>query len=243
MASTAQAARLTEVHRLAQARLGALTVQQLLAAWRMIDLASLDETAEAWLRVAVPLIQAQRSASAGLAANYYQTFRALEVGAGIDRFVPLLAGPADPRAVSTSLLVTGPYRVRHGLALGRDATKMLDIGGASSSAAGMRHALTGGRETLVGSARADRKALGWARVTSGNPCAFCAMLASRGPVYTEQSGDFEAHDHCSCTAEPVFSTDSDWPPGAREYREQWDDATAAASGDDKLAAFRASFDA
>jgi hypothetical protein len=36
-------------------------------------------------------------------------------------------------------------------------------------------------------------------------CDFCEMLADRGAVYGEASADFEAHDHCSCSAEPVFA--------------------------------------
>ncbi len=40
--------------------------------------------------------------------------------------------------------------------------------------------LTAGREVVQQSSRR------WRRVTDGNPCGFCAMLASRGPVYTSE---------------------------------------------------------
>ena len=62
------------------------------------------------------------------------------------------------------------------------------------------------------------------------------MLASRGGVYGE-GADFQAHDHCSCTAEPAY-------PGSRmtatadRFREQWDRTTRGLSGDDALNAFR-----
>lgn len=39
------------------------------------------------------------------------------------------------------------------------------------------------------------------RITSGDPCPFCEILAAG--VRTG-SADFPAHDHCSCTAEPIF---------------------------------------
>jgi hypothetical protein len=42
-------------------------------------------------------------------------------------------------------------------------------------------------------------------VTSGNACDFCSMLADRGAVYGEASAEFEAHDHCSCSAQPVYA--------------------------------------
>lgn len=44
------------------------------------------------------------------------------------------------------------------------------------------------------------------RITSGTACAFCRMLAGRGAVYSENTGRFQAHDHCACTAEPDFTT-------------------------------------
>jgi hypothetical protein len=43
------------------------------------------------------------------------------------------------------------------------------------------------------------------RVLSSNPCSFCRMLAGRGAVYHEGTASFESHDHCACSAEPVFS--------------------------------------
>jgi hypothetical protein len=72
------------------------------------------------------------------------------------------------------------------------------------SGAVTRHVLDGGRETLLASVRGDRRARGWARVTSAEPCEFCSMLASRGGVYMATSGAFAAHDHCACGVEPVF---------------------------------------
>lgn len=41
------------------------------------------------------------------------------------------------------------------------------------------------------------------RVTVGKTCAFCCMLAARGPVYTKDTAAFQAHVYCDCTYEPV----------------------------------------
>nr|DAE86972.1 MAG TPA: minor capsid protein [Caudoviricetes sp.] len=53
----------------------------------------------------------------------------------------------------------------------------------------------------------------FARVCHPNkngPCGFCAMLASRGPVYkSSESAGIRAdryHDHCFCTCTPVFTS-------------------------------------
>jgi hypothetical protein len=42
------------------------------------------------------------------------------------------------------------------------------------------------------------------RVLGGAGCDFCQMLAGRGEVYSAETADFEAHDHCGCTAEPIY---------------------------------------
>lgn len=235
MASTPEARRLTEVHRQAQLRLGAQTVQQMRAAWRLVDFDDLDGTVPGWLRVAQPLIDRQHRASTTLAANYYTTFRRLEFDPE-SRFAPSLAGQLDPQAVITSLNVTGPSTVKRATSQGKSSMSAMSLGEARTSSAAMRHALAGGRNTIIRSIQFDRSALGFARATSGSACAFCAMLASRGPVYSKATVDFETHDGCGCTAEPVYSRNAAWPAGSEDYKTLWDEV---ASGDpDPLNAFR-----
>jgi hypothetical protein len=45
------------------------------------------------------------------------------------------------------------------------------------------------------------------------------MLADRGAVYSEATADFAAHDHCGCSAEPVYGDKSrtvrDYVPSSR----------------------------
>lgn len=61
----------------------------------------------------------------------------------------------------------------------------------------------------------------WARVvhpSKNGPCGFCAMLASRGPVYkTSESAGVRVdryHVHCKCEAVPVY-TSREWPGKAQ----------------------------
>lgn len=89
-----------------------------------------------------------------------------------------------------------------------------------------------------------RRALSWARVLTGaENCAFCVMLASRGPVYSgpDDAGQMLAsdkwpdakgyinsyHDNCDCVVVPIYDF-SDWP-GRESYRalEDWYQATIA----------------
>lgn len=63
------------------------------------------------------------------------------------------------------------------------------------------------------------KAVGWARVLTGlESCGFCAMLASRGPVYGTEwlaqhrgrnQQENKYHDGCDCLIVPVFDS-NDW---------------------------------
>lgn len=237
MAATGMGVELTKLQQAAQLRLAARTIWLMRSVWGLLDTADLDATFQRWLKVAVPVVQTNRVASARLAAAYLAAFRLAELGSA-EGLPVVLAAPADVKAVTTSLLVTGPWSVKKAMTSGVDLARAVDVAEARSSAAAMRHVLSGGRETIVGTVAADRQALGWARVASANSCAFCAMLASRGPEYgSEDTAAFEAHDGCQCGAEPVYRDDAAWPANSERYRELWDEH-AAGSGGDALNAFR-----
>jgi hypothetical protein len=235
MAATAAAARLTEAHRQAQIRLGISTVGSIRSSWKVLDPSAVDATTRDWLRVAVPLVAAHRTLSAQLARTYLAVHRQLEVPGA----APITASAApslDARRALVALTVTGPYALKAASARGVPLQTATSTAGDQAAGAAMRLALDGGRQTITDTVAADPKALGWARATSGEACAFCALLASRGPVFSEASVDFEAHDHCSCTPEPIYHRDADWPSGARDYRDLYDQV---AKGDpDPLNAFR-----
>lgn len=131
--------------------------------------------------------------------------------------------PRD-RAVEISLNVTGPIGQKAKRARGKSVREARDISFVESSGAASRHVLTGGRQSLLTLLQDDPQVQRWVRVTDGDPCAFCAMLAGRGPVYlTEDSAGFRAHDHCACTAEAVYYNDAPWPGRAAEFRRLWDE--------------------
>lgn len=103
-----------------------------------------------------------------------------------------------------------------------------------------RHGRDAGRQGEIDAARHDRRALGYARRLTGDyNCAFCTMLASRGPVYRSANAALirhegrgrnavatgePFHDHCDCEVVPVFKRD-DWE-GRDQYEELsrlWDE--------------------
>lgn len=203
MAATVAGRRLTEKHRLLQLRLAALTVAQMRTVWPLLDPEHLDASAARWLRAAVPLVAAQRRNSAILAARYAQEFRRLEAPTA-PSFTPspIVDLPVDE--VVTSLTVTGPVSVKQAMARGVPLVRAMSTAEARVAGAALRQALTGGRDTIAHAVDDDPNALGWQRITSGAPCEFCSMLASRGAVYGQATGAFQAHDHCSCQTEPVY---------------------------------------
>jgi len=80
-----------------------------------------------------------------------------------------------------------------------------------------RLVLNQGRETTVENVQRDRQARAWAREVRPGCCAFCALMASRGPAYRSQDtaggnanirftggGKFKFHNNCYCDVVPVF---------------------------------------
>jgi hypothetical protein len=119
--------------------------------------------------------------------------------------------------------------------------------GARQAAAAQRLVMNGGRSTVWTNTQHDRRALGYIRVSpTGTPCGWCAMLLSRGAVYkssatAEYSDGDKYHDHCRCTAEPVYTatqTASSKYALNREYGELWPQVTKGLSGKAAVAAWR-----
>lgn len=242
------AAALSEQHRQAQLRIRSSALRDFLLLWPLWtgDSDSFGRLVQATL----PLISVYRRASASVAGSYYATLRTAEdiKGSATIR----LASAIAPEKVTASMHVTGQALTHDALSAGRSATEARRVALTRVSGAVTRHVLDGGRETVLDSVAADHEALGWARLTDGKPCAFCAMLAARGAVYkTETTADFQAHDHCACQAIPLYKG-SKLPRLNREFRDLYDRAQreAEASGEldrgtanDRLNAFRRLYDA
>lgn len=242
MAATLAATRLTEAHRVAQGRIGVRTALQMAQVWPLLDSQALDATTGRWLTAARAIVAQRAAESAALAGAYATAYRAAELGEVDPDFTVVPMVPLDERAVSTSLVVTGPVQVKGAVTAGRTLAVAFDLARAASAAAAQRHALNAGRQVLADTADADPAARGWARVPSSRCCAFCAMLASRGPEYGSRgSASFEAHDRCGCTVEPHYRGDG-LNPQSRRFRGMWDATTSGVPSGDKVAAFRAVID-
>jgi hypothetical protein len=227
MARTLEGAALTRAHSARQLALRATTLRDLLALWGTVDATDLSSSIHVFVRAAVVLARARNQDSAGLAANYYRLFRTAEgiPGTAVAR---LAAAPtveqiaAEVRGAS----LAGIVNARRAGASAEVATRH---GFVRAAGAVTKLVLSGGRMTLLRSVEADPRTIGWGRVTSGDPCAFCRMLAGRGPAYgSKRSADFEAHDSCACTAEPSYEG-SEPSAQAVQYQREWKAAQAQAA--------------
>jgi hypothetical protein len=196
--------RLTQQHRAQQLLLRRATVAQVSRLWPALDWAQLDRTYPDFALSVAALVQRNRQTSAGLAAQYLAAFRKASDVPG--RVKVVFAEPLIVGQFTASLRVTSVVAAKKAAAAG-DAPEVAMRNALTQTTGSMARLVLGaGRETVVGTAKADRAAFGWQRVLGGAGCDFCRMLASRGAVYKEDTSDFESHDHCGCSAEPVYDS-------------------------------------
>ncbi|MDT8910896.1 hypothetical protein [Amycolatopsis sp. PS_44_ISF1] len=250
MAATTAGRAATTAHRLAQGRISARVVAEVLGLWRSLD--PLRLTDPGWSAQVLAALARHREDSAALATRYYRDFRRAEAPAAAP--LPPRPAPAGTSApwrnrAATSLRVTGTRTVARLILGGLAPEAALDRAGPGVAAASSRHVLESGRAVVQTSLRADPAARGWLRVTDGDPCAFCAMLASRGafgtPVLyrsersattTAATGE-EYHDGCGCQAEPVFGRVV-LPEASQRFAALWETSTEGLSGKAARNAFR-----
>ena len=235
MALTVEGRALTEAHRRAQIALAARVDRISRSLWKRLDVADLDRSQPGWLTAQMALLSGAYSQSQDIAEEYVSAYRAAEATGPTGPFV----APLFPREESVAaMLIGGPRQVK--AYIGQGASPGAAHGAALSKLTGMarRQVLAGGRMAIDATTEYDSKAIGWRRVTDGKPCAFCAMLASRGPVYASEERASEVagsglryHSHCGCTAEIVYG---EWIPTKAEqgYIDAYEEAAREATAVD-----------
>jgi hypothetical protein len=193
-----------------QLGLRAVVLQQTVALWPTLDVNQLDATFPAWALATGSLTSRGHSASTALAGSYLRAAWGASGGAGMPAIV--IPPPLPAAQIVIALRVTAVATVKAAIGVGQSPGDAMATGLVMSSGAIGRLVLSGGRDTIVESVRAQPRAR-WERITGPTPCDFCAMLADRGDVYrSEETAGFEAHDHCGCDAaaeyDDAVSTDA-----------------------------------
>lgn len=244
-------ARLALEYRHRQALLSARLMRQIMETWReLADPARVDANWPVLRSVLGPLVLAARAESAALARVFYLQARN---GAGIDDdgFVPSTPSLLDPARLASTLDVTGPVEFKKAISAGKSPTQAVDAAAVKMAGSTSYLTLEGGRQVMQDSIDRDSEATGWSRVTDNNPCAWCAMLASRGPVYKsagtagrnqnkrfEGDGEFKYHDSCACQAWPSFSLEEPFIGVAEKLYDDWRRETRGHGGKHAVNAFR-----
>ena len=215
---------LAEEHRILQVQLTERLAPLLAEVYmKTIDPMNLDATFPRYLAAVSKLLGVGRAQSDALARRYYMRAASL-AGATPEALAEVALSPILAEQVAVSLQVTGVATVKQQVAKGVPLDAAQRFGLAATIAAAKRIILDGGREMLIETSKRDRNVDGWARITDGSSCAFCAMLVSRGPVFSEKSVSFRSHDRCGCGVRLVFKSDRDagWSPQAKALRRLWD---------------------
>lgn len=215
MARTSAGELLTEQHRTEQISIRAAALSEVGRTWSMVNPTDLSGTINPWAQTAAALAEPRWRESAEAAQRYYGRFRAVE---GIGDTAPMV--PEHDRERSERLLrgaaLSGILNARR---QGLSADASMSNGHTKMSGQTTSLVLAGSRNLLLDAAHSDPEATGnIARITSGDPCAFCAMTASLGFF---DDDDFETHDHCGCSMEVEFPGASA-PASSQRFRDIWD---------------------
>lgn len=229
---------------------------------RAVDPTS-QRSVDRWLEIVIPRLIRSSDQGARDAAAFFEALRRLE---GVnDGFRPTATlGTVDP-GVRKSLMAVGPGDFMNKATVierldAPPAVKQAMLREAKQAttkaitAATIRHAQAGSRQTIVDNTEADPVALGYVRVTKADPCFFCAMLASRGLSYRAfkadsfamsdprftGSGDAKVHDNCGCSLKPVYLESDPVLARTEKFADMW--SMWGAGGGDAALRFRRGYD-
>lgn len=246
-------------------------VNALYPLWGIMRFDKLDETTLRFVKAALPEVKTAFLQSQRLSAVFNANVRFAELGSDIPLLIdaPDVQRPSDVSAFSfrmPALAVPGARQVEIPVDEfdAADVAKTLTIEAnymtkrampgpekeimhnASVRVAGgaVREAMNGARGVTNNVTRRDRKVKGFARVTDGDPCPLCALLAARGAVFGKGSfikSDKEwephpdvardvpegwsnvakVHDNCRCMLRPVYAFDGSRDPAAEYWHKLW----------------------
>lgn len=201
-------------------------------AWNQLDVSSLRKTLPDFTLLIAALVHKYGAASRTLAARFYKAQRAAAGLAAPFTVIPAALTPLPQVGSAVDWATRGLWATEPDIASAQTLVR----------GAAEKMVLDVGRDTIVNNVHRDRKALGWVRVTEPDPCAFCALLATRGAVYRGRGAGFPAHDHCRCHADPIFTA---YEPSAevREWQKLYRDSTTGGNAARTRREWRRAFDA
>lgn len=166
-----------------------------------------------------------------------------DVWAELGRIAGVGPTDLDEARVEANLNATGIASYQRAIRAGQTPAQAVDTMAVNMAGSATRLAAEGGREAIRDATERDDDAIGWLRVTDGDACSWCLMLASRGAVYKSAEtagraksskfigpGEFKWHDFCGCTGVPIFDPDDPRLDRADELYAEWQRVTQGKSG-------------
>lgn len=209
MAKTSEGKRLTDAHRIAQVKLSTRTSAQAAILYDTLDVANVDASYATIQSVLSEAVESGYVESQALAERYMERFAQAEGQPPETIIRPTL----DSSRLSDQLRINGPTLIKAKIKQGLFPQDAKDDSLARFLQVVQSLVLAGGRDLIDVTVRYSGRSGRYRRVTDSTPCAFCAMLASRGPIYTQESSSFRSHRGCGCNAEIVYG---EWVPNSRE---------------------------
>ena len=255
-AGAAALAVLDQAFRASQARIALATAKVIFARWPAVQADDLAGTSPTWLRDSIAVVLAGRARAEETADAYVAQVRRLHAPGAAPYALPPTKPPSieqirkslEFQAISTTAREF--YRidnVRTGVRDDPNADqdsedrtadgskqRIMQEAIARATATAVRHVTTAGQDRVYDHIAADPVATGWARTTKPGCCYFCAMLASRGAVYKEDSfeesdprfsgpGNAKVHDTCGCGLRPIYSRSDPLPERNADLEQLWID--------------------
>lgn len=207
--------------------------------WPTLEPDRLQKTYPTFVRGAAAVTGRYSQAAVSLNADFYDAMRE-QAGLGSRFSVPVIEPLAGPQIEAYLKKATADFLAEAEV----ETAKIVESIQREADATMQKVVMDAGRNELIAAIEGDREAHGWARVTKPGACAFCLMLATRGPVYlAKQTASFEAHKSCHCTVQPLFGNHYEAPAHVREALALWRDSTSGLSGKAAIRAFRRAVDA
>lgn len=231
MADTRDGALLTDRHRRRQVAFATASDSEVRRAFRLLDLGDIDGSRAVWREATLQSVAGRYAVSQSMADAYLRAYRAAELGAVAGGTV---LPSFDYVAAGGVLDAVGPQALKRQIGMGLPPAVAYANVRRQVVTEAQKLILGGGRGVVRESGRRDSRAIGWRRVSDGDPCTFCAMLVSRGPAYTSEAlaltkgaTDDPYHPRCGCTVEVIYG---DWQPTEAEqvFVDAYFDAAEAA---------------
>lgn len=245
--TTVEAQHITAAYRERSREVSAAVEVQIAAAWRAFNPTDASASWPAVAKVARGLVLRGYGVQRALAVAYLRSHASVS---GVRDLAALAAPTITLDHVDTALRVTGPVAFKTAIADGAVPDKAAALALSQLTGAASRLSQLGGRATIDRTARESPVIVGYRREARAHSCYFCAMLASRGAVYKTESsakvrdvrggGSRRFHDHCRCSAEPLYGHE-DEPAHVAALSDRWAEVTAGKSGQDAVNAWRAAY--